>query len=306
MFNSLYAAPLEGLTGFVWRKSHDKVFGGADKYFSPFISPNANLSFQTKEKRDITQDEPKLVPQVIANKSEYFIWAAEEFKKLGYTEANLNLGCPSGTVVSKLKGSGGLRDLKFLEQLLDEIYSALPDMKISVKTRIGVEDASEWAKILEVYERFPISELIIHPRTRKEMYKGKADRELFLETLRSTSLPLVYNGDIESADDEAFGYDCGVMSGRGLLRHPSLLREARGGDKATRDELATFHELLMDGYKEYMPGDVPLMQRMKETWSYLGCSYEIPESYMKKLYKSKKLTDFEHMANEIIKNCDLK
>ncbi len=312
MHRKLYAAPLEGLTGFVWRKSHSEVFGGADKYFTPFISPNSNCSFQTKEYRDITQGEPNLVPQVLANKAEHIIWVAGEFSKLGYSEMNLNFGCPSGTVVSKRKGSGALRDLVFLDELLYEVYSSLPDMKISIKTRIGVESSEEWSEILKVYEKYPVHELIIHPRTRSEMYKGAADRKLFFDTLASTKLPLVYNGDTFKKDDEVFQRDgaestkpFGVMSGRGLLQNPALFREARGGSPATRDELIKFYDLLIEGYRTYMPGDMPLMQRMKEFWFYFSKSFEVSEAQMKKLYKTKKYVDYEAAARAILSGCEL-
>ena len=303
----LYAAPLEGLTGFVWRIAHRQVFGGADKYFTPFISPNANCSFQTREKRDITQNESNLVPQVITNNEEYFIWAAREFAQLGYDEVNFNLGCPSGTVVSKGKGSGALRDLDKLDRMLDGIFEALPDMKISLKTRIGIESPDEWPAILEVYKRYPMSDLIIHPRTRREMYKGEARRELFKAVMADCpDLPLVYNGDVWTPDDEAFGYGCGVMTGRGLLQHPAMLREVRGGATASRDELSKFHDLLIEGYKTYMPGEVPLIKRMKEFWFYFSQSFEVSDKEMKRLYKSKNYAEYAAAADAIIRNCEVK
>ncbi|MBQ0004592.1 MAG: tRNA-dihydrouridine synthase family protein [Clostridiales bacterium] len=303
----LYAAPLEGLTGFVWRIAHRQVFGGADRYFTPFISPNANCSFQTREKRDITQNEENLIPQIITNNEEYFIWAAREFAELGYDEVNFNLGCPSGTVVSKGKGSGALRDLDKLDRMLDGIFEALPDMKISLKTRIGIESSNEWPAILQVYKRYPVSDLIIHPRTRRQMYKGEADRELFLDVLGSCpELPLVYNGDVWSSDDEAFEYGCGVMTGRGLLQHPSMLREVRGGEAASREELSIFHDLLIDGYRTYMPGELPLIKRMKEFWFYFSNSFEVSDKEIKRLYKSKNYAEYASAAEAIIRGCDLK
>lgn len=307
MQRKLYAAPLEGLTDFVWRKAHSEVWGGADKYFTPFISPNSNCSFQTKEYRDITQNEPTLVPQVLANKTEHIVWVAGEFQKLGFDEMNLNLGCPSGTVVSKRKGAGALKDLEFLDELLDGVYSALPDMKISIKTRIGVESADEWAEVLKIYENYPLHELIIHPRTRKEMYKGLADRELFLKTLEATNLPLIYNGDVYESDDAVFAQnDFGVMSGRGLLQNPALFREVQGGNKATRAELVKFHDMLIEGYRTYMPGDMPLMQRMKEFWFYFSKSFDVSEAQMKKLYKTKRYADFESAMKSILEGCEIK
>lgn len=334
----IYAAPLEGLTGFVWRKAHNEIFGGVDKYYTPFISPSSNYEFQTKELRDLTQNESNLVPQIIANKSEMFIWAAEAMRDMGYDELNFNLGCPSGTVVSKAKGSGALRDLSQLDRMLDEIYTALPDMKISLKTRIGINSPDEWPAIQEVFERYPVHELIVHPRIRKEMYKGKADRAMFEQLLgireagdtqpaaeaaqpstaaaataqpstaaqpdtpviHKTHLPLVYNGDVTKADDPAFFYPCPVMLGRGLIADPALARTVKGGEPATREELIRFHDLQLEGYKSYMSGDLPVLHRMKEFWTYFASNFDASDAQMKKLYKAKKLSEYEHYAASIM------
>ena len=147
---TLYAAPMEGLTTYLWRQAHREIFGGVDKYFTPFLSPNANLCFQRRELDEI-QGEPDTVPQLLTNRSEHFVWAARELQARGYGEVNFNLGCPSGTVTAKRKGSGLLAYPEELERCLDGIFDALPDMRVSVKTRIGKNDPAEWEALLALY-----------------------------------------------------------------------------------------------------------------------------------------------------------
>ena len=300
----LYAAPLEGVTTHIWREAHRRIFGGADKYYTPFLSPNANLNFQTKELREVTQGEPDLVPQLLTNAAEYFIWGARELQKMGYREINLNLGCPSGTVVAKHKGSGLLSDLSYLDEMLDRIFCALPDLQISVKTRIGRYDPAEWERLLELYNRYPIAELTIHPRVQKEFYEGKAHRDVFLWTREHTHLPLVYNGDVMTPDDEALFYGGGVMIGRGLARRPSLLREIRGGGPATREELTAFHDAVFSGYAQLLDGALPAIYRMREFWNYLACSFVGAEDSIKQIRKAKTLEAYQTAAQAILHQCE--
>lgn len=303
---SLYAAPLEGVTTYIWRKAHREIFGGADKYYTPFLSPNGNLCFQAKELREVTQSESDLVPQLLTNSAEYFIWGAQELQKLGYREVNFNLGCPSGTVVAKHKGSGLLSDPQYLDELLDKIFNALPDLNISVKTRIGRYETGEWERLLKIYNRYPIAELTVHPRVQKEFYEGSAHRNVFLWTRSHTHLPLVYNGDVTAPDDEALAYGCPVMLGRGLARRPALLREIQGGEKATRQELTVFHDAVFGGYEQLLSGALPAIYRMREFWNYLSCSFVGTEDAIKRIRKAKTLSDYQSAAQTILQDCELR
>ena len=307
MNSKIYSAPLEGLTGFVWRLAHNEIFGGVGKYYAPFIAPNQNLKFQTRELRDLSHNEQdRLVPQVLTNKAEHFTWAAHKLKDMGFSEVNLNLGCPSGTVVTKGKGAGALRSPEDLDRLLDGIFSATYDCKLSVKTRTGFDSSDEWPAILSVLSKYPIHELTIHPRPRAQLYKGKADRELFLETARKSKLPLVYNGDIVTSSDDAFDYGCPVMIGRGLIADPALARKAAAGAPATRTELLAYHQALVDGYSEYLSGEVPLVHKLKEIWVLFANSFEDTDKYMKRILKAKRLNDILPAAKALMENCELK
>ncbi|MDD6882143.1 MAG: tRNA-dihydrouridine synthase, partial [Eubacteriales bacterium] len=146
----LYFAPIEGIAGYIYRNAHRKYFGGADTYFSPFLAPTQDHGFTTKEKMDVLPEHNqtlKLVPQILTNQPEAFLWAAEEMQKRGYQEVNLNLGCPSGTVVSKRKGAGFLGAPAELDRFLDAVFSKV-GISVSVKTRLGMEEAAEFEQLL--------------------------------------------------------------------------------------------------------------------------------------------------------------
>ena len=302
----IYAAPMEGITTYLWRQVYHRIFGGADEYMTPFLSPNGNFSFQKKELAEVSQQEPNLIPQLITNRAEYFIWGAKELRRLGYTEVNFNLGCPSGTVVAKHKGAGMLTDPKELDAMLEEIFSAIPDMKISVKTRIGRYDAEEWPGLLEVYNHYPLAKLIIHPRVQKEMYMGQAHRDAFFYAAEHSDLPLVYNGDIVSINDPMLqsGYD--IMIGRGLLINPALLRLIHGGKAATREEVTTYHDMLLSSYEEAYGAAMPAIYKMRGLWAYLGEAFTDAERYLRMIYKAKDLATYEIAAQTILRNCEMR
>ncbi len=306
----LYVASMEGLTTCWWRQVHRELFGGADKYFTPFLSPNANLSFQQKELDEI-QGEPDTVPQLLTNRGDHFLWAARELYERGYREVNFNLGCPSGTVTAKHKGAGLLAYPEELDRCLGEIFDGLPDLRVSVKTRIGRSDPAEWDALLALYEKYPISELIVHPRVQKEFYKGAVHRDAFDRALDAYPGTLVYNGDLFTPSDvEAFCRQypqvTAVMTGRGLMADPSLLRQTRGGPPASRQELTAFHGRLLALYTARLSGTTPVLHRMRELWNYLSGSFEDTDRPLKAIRKAKDLPAYEAAAQEILRNCPLK
>lgn len=311
MTTKLYAAPMEGLTGWMWRQIHAECFGGADKYFTPFLSPNANCSFQTKEKEDVLPEHNAglpVVPQLICNRAEHFIWAARELRQQGYGELNFNLGCPAGTVAAKGKGSGFLSFPEQLEACLEEIFDALPDMKISLKTRIGRNDPAEWERILSIYEKFPLCELIVHPRVQKEFYKGTAHRDIFAATCAALPFPVIYNGDIYTPEDglalaDQRPFTEGLMLGRGLIRNPALLRQLRGGPAATVAEIHTYHDRLLEYYLQRMSGVQPALHKMWEQWAWLQDAFPGSEKLIKQMRKAKTAEGYRQAAEAIFRDC---
>ena len=296
----LYAAPMEGITTWVWRGVHREIFGGADGYMTPFLSPNANMSFQYKEIAELSHREADVVPQLLANRAEYFLWGMDEAAKYGYETVNLNMGCPSGTVVAKRKGSGLLGDPALLEALLDGIYTARPDAALSVKTRIGRYDAAEWPRLLEIYNKYPLRCLIVHPRLQREMYLGSAHRDAFTYARQTAKMPLIYNGDITDPDDPMLREDTDVMIGRGLLMDPALLRRIRGGPPAGREELIAYHDALLQGYLDAYGSPMPALYKMRGLWVYLGEAFAESQRYLKVIFKAKDMAAYKTAANAIL------
>lgn len=289
---TIYFAPLEGVTDVIYRRTHAACFSGVDKYFIPFVSPTHHLVFTPKEKRSVSPAENAgfhAVPQILSKHADQFLWAARELRDLGYEEVNLNLGCPSGTVTGKGKGSGMLRDLDHLEAFLDEIFAGAPTA-ISIKTRIGFATEEEWGAIWSLLSRYPASEFIIHPRTRDQFYKGIPCREAYAHALNGAASPMVYNGDLFTPEDcrnlmETYPGTSALMLGRGLLAYPSLAQELHGGPKLTRETLRDFHDRLYNAYLQNDPKNVALI-RMRVVMNHLACCFVEPRKVLKAIRKA--------------------
>lgn len=305
-----YLAPLEGITGYIFRNTLREVFGDVDKCFTPFIAPNENRPMNTRERTDVLPERNEgvfLVPQILTNRADHFLTTAREIAEMGYEEINLNLGCPSGTVVSKKRGAGFLSELEMLEAFLEEIYDKCP-VKISIKTRLGIYEPEEFYEILEIYEKFPVSELIIHPRVQKDFYKNKPRMEVFRQAAGRSRHSVCYNGDLFSIlDIEEFrkdfpDIDC-VMIGRGALRNPAIFRMLREKGAPDVEELRHFHDLLVERYYERMADDRNVLFKMKELWSYLIDSFDDAEKYGKKIRKAQKLADYKEVVRQLFAEC---
>lgn len=302
-----YLAPLEGITGFVYRTTYEKYFGGISKYFSPFITTNQHFAFQNRDKRDILPENNEglhLIPQVLTNNAEQFVDMLSKIEALGYQEVNLNLGCPSKTVVAKKKGSGFLAYPEELDRFLDEVFYHDRHMEISVKTRIGMEDPEEFYRLLKIYNKYPLKELIIHPRLQSDYYKNVPNMEIFRESMGLSKAPLCYNGDLFTVEDlksfEAeFPQITNVMLGRGILKAPSLLRELQGEPK----NLAQWHAFLAElceRYEEELSGDRNVLFKMKELWFYLFQSLPDSQKNAKEMRKLKDLQEYRMLVKRIL------
>lgn len=305
----VYLAPMEGITGYVYRNAFHKCFTDADKYFIPFIVPHTKRDFNEKERKELLpahNEGMHTVPQILTKSAEDFLSLSEVLKDMGYREVNLNAGCPSGTVVSKNRGAGLLKDPEFLNRFLDGIFSKT-DLKVSVKTRIGMEDREEFYDLLSVYNRYPLHELIIHPRVRKDFYKNRPDFDMFAYALEYSRNPVVYNGDLWDKEavlrfEERFPEAKTVMIGRGVLRNPGLIGELKGEEKADPDRLKAFHDELLHSCEEELGGGSAVLFRMKELWSYMGESFPGSDKALKKIRKAKNLSEYRSAVQEIFKN----
>ena len=297
-----YFAPLEGLTDSIYRRLHNKYFPGLDRYYMPFLSPTVHRCLTHKEDRElpIASSVPfTAVPQILTKDPEAFLWAAQVCLDRGYGEVNLNIGCPSGTVVSKGKGAGMLRDPEALDAFLEAVFRAAP-LPISVKTRLGVESEEEFPRLVEVFNRYPIRELIVHPRVRKDFYNTSIRQEGFRYALEHSKNPLCYNGDLCSKADiarfsEKYPTVGAVMIGRGLIADPGFLTPGGTDVKA----LEGFFDELLECYTEAFGGPRNAMFRLKENWSYLLPRFEGSEKLGKALRKTTDVAEYKRLTHEI-------
>ena len=297
-----YYAPLEGITDATFRRLHHKYFPGVDAYFMPFISPTVHRCLTHREARELPKADSvgfRAVPQLLGKNVEDMLWAIGVCRDLGYDEVNINLGCPSGTVVSKGKGSGMLADVFALDGFLEQIYgkAVLP---VSLKTRIGVNDSENWGKLLEIYRDYPVKELTVHPRIRKAFYKGECDMEAFAMAVEGSPFPVCYNGNVNSVEDarkiaERFPSVESVMIGRGLVADPGML-----GGGTDRETLKAFLNELSDTYCVVFESKRNAIYRMKDNWHYLIALFEGSEKHWKELRKCTDYDRFMAIANEII------
>jgi len=308
-------APMEGVTGYIYRRIHARFFPGMAAYYAPFFSPSGDHHFPLRGLRDLLPEENPgvpLVPQLLCNRAEDFIWAAESLMDRGYREVNLNLGCPSGTVVAKGKGSGFLRTPEALDAFLSDVFSApsLKGLEISVKSRIGFADVSEFPALLEIFCHYPLGKLILHPRLKTDGYVGNPHPETFRLAAEQAPFPLVWNGDIFTpADLNALqslfpGVDT-VMLGRGLAAEPGLARRLETGEGCDRETLRAFHDAVAEEYRHVLYGDTAFCHRMKELWSYLILHFEGGEKHFKRLTKAKSASEFLLAAEAVFSELPL-
>ena len=298
-----YFAPMEGITDSVFRRVHHKYFPGITRYYMPFISPTVHRSLTPREAREVPPADSvafSAVPQLLTKVPEDFLWAAGQCRELGYSEVNLNLGCPSGTVTAKGKGSGMLKDPDGLDAFLESIFRDTP-LPISVKTRLGFDSPEEFPRLLEIFNRYPIKELTLHPRVRKDFYNGSVDTDAFRYCLENSTAPVCYNGNLNTiaqieAFSKAFPQVKSVMIGRGLVGDPGML--VPGG--TTVDALEGFIEELAQEYCVVFGSERNAMFRLKENWRHLLCRFEGSEKLGKRLRKTTDIREYRAIVREIL------
>ena len=304
----IYFAPLEGITGHIFRNAYNEIYGHIDKYFAPFISPSEKCPITPRERKEVTPENNQgfyLVPQILTCRSEHFIEGARELQAMGYKEINLNLGCPSGTVCAKGKGAGFLPETLALQKFLDDIYSYAESegVKISIKTRLGYFNPDEFYDLLDIFNKYPVSELIVHPRIKSDFYKGEPRKEYYAYALEHSKCPLVYNGNIFTVKDydeysSSFGVSLDpVMLGRGLISDPSLADKLKGFTAET--DFAKFkrlHDTLYHEYQKIMSPDINVLYKMRELWSYWQTLFDGKERDIKRLLKAKKYAEYEDVV----------
>lgn len=315
-----YLAPLEGITTQIYRTAYHKYFRPMDKYFTPFLVPHTKKGFSAKEIREVSPENQKglyVVPQILSNHAEDTLDTIRKLREYGYEEVNLNFGCPSKTVVSKYRGSGFLAKPEELDRYLDTVMNGA-DMKVSVKTRIGRDNAEEFPHLLKIYNQYPLHELIIHPRTQKDFYGNTPRWDIFACAVKESKNPLCYNGDIYTEKDvrkfqETFSGVEKIMLGRGVIANPFLtelvenvgyakpadaevISEQRTIDKK---RLREFHDEVYANYREISSGDLPALFKMKEIWTYMLRTFPENKKLAKKLKKTEKPADYLSVTEEL-------
>ncbi len=308
----LYFAPLEGITDGIYRSAHSRFFGGVEKYFTPFLSPSAGFRITKREKRSLMYDANDTylcVPQLLTKDSQVFAESAKALCGAGFEEVNLNLGCPSGTVTAEGKGSSMLSDPDALDSFFSEVFAVSDMPRISVKTRIGFESTDSWPAIWRVLSQYPFCEIIVHPRARKEFYRGRTHPES-LALCAGSQTKVIYNGDIFSPADfshiiKELPFLKGVMLGRGLVANPSLADDIRTGEKIIKEKLRQFHEFLWTAYCSEMPFKAA-HGRILEIMSYMSQCLEGSRKQRKRMRKAKGPGEYLCCAEALFDMCELR
>lgn len=299
-----YLAPLEGITTYIYRRAYHAHFAPMDKYFTPFLVPHTKKGFSAKEKNDILPEHNEgmyTVPQIMSNDVDGFLNTVKKLEVYGYREVNLNLGCPSKTVVSKYRGSGFLAKPEELDRFLDGIYRGT-DVSISIKTRIGKDSPEEFARLLKIYNQYPVKELIVHPRVQQDFYKNTPNLDIFTEAVMKAESPVCYNGDIFTVQDyekvrDRFPGVRTVMMGRGIIGNPALLNEIKGIE--CPDAVRQFLKQILRDYLEISLGEKNTLFKMKELWCYMGRLFPGQEKLLKKIKKAQRVAEYEVVVDEL-------
>ena len=293
----LILAPLQGFTDAVFRNIYARHFSGLDSAVAPFISTMDQKRLKPSRIRDILPENNKnltITPQILSNRAEDFIFLANHISDLGHDTINWNLGCPHTKITRKKKGSGLLPFPREIDAFLDTVCQKIK-CRVSVKVRLGKRDKTEIFNLLPVFNQYPLKEIIVHPRTGLQMYKGCADLSAFLEIKKKTDHSLVYNGDItsietirtilsKSPDTEKF------MIGRGILADPFLpgrIKNVQINTSESHWKIKNFHDDLFNAYDTIFSGPAHVIGRMKGFWSFLGPSFKGSPKVLKKVFKSK-------------------
>lgn len=290
-------APIRGVTDAIYRNTFAELFDGFDLAIAPFISEVRSGRLKKSFLKDLLPERNTslaIVPQIIGKHPEQFIFLSRRLYDLGYETVNWNLGCPYPMVARKGRGSGMLPFPEKVAAFLDRVVPALPN-RLSIKTRLGRHDKGEILPIIEIFNQFPLAEVIIHPRTGVQMYEGCADVDMFEQCLAHLRLPVVYNGDIVNVKgfQALAGRFEGVsrwMIGRGALADPFLPGRIKGlfpGEEERIGNLYTFHQTLFQRYEKVLFGPAHLADRMKCIWRYLAGCFVDGQTVLKKIQRTK-------------------
>ena len=294
-------APLQGYTDAIYRTMHNKVFGGINCYYSPFIRLEKG-EVRQKDIKDILPENNEninLVPQIIVNSNEEFLKLTESVCNLDYKRIDINMGCPFPLQTKKGRGAALLQNTKHLEDIVESINS-INDIDFSIKMRLGMDSAEDAKGALEIINKAKLHHITIHPRIAKQQYKGEIDYQTFDYIYQNCLHPIIYNGDILSQEDiyniiNIYPKIEGIMIGRGLLAKPYLAMELNKTIRLSVSErlsmIMKLHDAIYDHYSSVMQGEHQLLLKMKTFWEYLD--EEIGKKPYKAIKKSVNIKKYE-------------
>lgn len=304
----IYLAPLQGFTDFVYRKAYHRVFGGIDAYFIPYISVKNNCIPKKYMKEILPENnlQGKVVPQVLAGDGAEIKQMGELLSDLGYSEINLNLGCPYPMVTNRGKGAGLLALTDAIEEILGSHFSN-SSTQLSVKIRAGFHSEKDIEKVFPILNKYPLTEIILHPRIASQMYTGLVNDKAFEYATINAKHPLVFNGDVFTREDylkrkEQFPSTKNWMLGRGILMNPFLPQEIQGistSQTQKKEKLMLFHEVMLQEYLSVMDNEGNALNKMHQFWVYFSHCFEEQRKTLKYIKKAKNITKFLAEVNSI-------
>ena len=310
---TLLSSPLQGFTDFRFRNAQNKLFGGIDTFYSPYIRLNGKMVIKPSYERDLLPENNlglEVIPQVITNDADEFLFVANYVRELGYKELNWNLGCPYPMVTKSGMGSGLINNPDKINHILDRAHSET-DIIVSIKMRLGYENSEEILDVLPILDTYPIKNIAIHARTGKQLYKGGVHLDAFQQCIDSTIHKLYYNGDITSVAkfhemQQRFPSINHWMIGRGLISDPflpSMIKNNTSEYPANKIELfSAFHDTLYAIYSESLSGSTHILLKMYHLWEYFSVTFSNPHKVLKKIKKAQSIRNYEAAVAEIFKN----
>ena len=310
---TLLSSPLQGFTDFRFRNAFHKHFGGIDTFYSPYIKLNGKLVVKGSYERDILPENNstlEVIPQIITNDAEEFLFVAKYVQQFGYKELNWNLGCPYPMVAKCGMGSGLIKNTDQIEHILKRVHNET-DIIVSMKMRMGYENPTEILDVFPILEQYPIKNIAIHARIGKQLYKGGVDLDSFQKCLDTSKQRIYYNGDITSVTkfnelQERFPSIEHWMIGRGLIADPFLPSMIKNNTteypKNKLEIFEAFHDEIYQEYDAYLSGPTPIRMKMLGFWEYFSESFSNPQKTFKKIKKAGNSKNYEIAVKEIFKN----
>ena len=307
---TIILAPLQGFTDVTFRNVFSNHFSGVDEAVAPFISTMGQMRLKPSRIKDVDPENNKklfVVPQILGNVANDFIFLADHLYEMGHKKINWNLGCPHSKIAKKNRGSGLLMYPDKIDAFLDTILPKISNT-LSIKLRLGRKSKDEIFNLLPILNKYPLDEIILHPRTGIQMYEGTSDHDAFEKALLHSRHALTYNGDITDLNtfhivQKKFPYIIRFMIGRGILSNPFLAEDIKGVfvNKNQIDRLKKFHDDLFDNYQTIFSGPAHLTGRMKGFWRYLGPSFKDSRKQLKKILKADSITKYQDMVEAFFK-----